>query len=82
MKTTKTTKSRPHFVEAWTDAGLGDEAIFYQEEAAIRWLCDVTRDGGRGWIVVHDHDESEECECHQYLTSHLPCVVDGEEVND
>jgi hypothetical protein len=82
MKDTTSTTCQAYYIEAWTDAGLGDQAIFYDLAEATAWLCDVTKDGGRGWILVHEHGEEDdgECTCFQYLTSHLPVVVDGEEV--
>ena len=79
MKTMNdTTCQACYYVEAWTNNG--DEATFYDLAEATTWLCEMTKDGGEGWVLVHEHDESEECECAQYLTSHLPVVVDGEEV--
>jgi hypothetical protein len=82
MKTSRTKKNKTcqacYYVEAWTNRG--DEATFHTLTEAMEWLCEMTKDGGEGWMMVHEHEEGEECECVQYLTSHLPVVVDGEEV--
>jgi hypothetical protein len=73
---TKTT----HYVEAWTDWGVYE--TFHCEEKAIRWLVKMTRHGGSGWYLVHDHPYEEgDCACVQYLVDHNPQVINGQIVS-
>jgi len=77
MKTNNSNTCQAYYVEAWTNNG--DEATFDDLAEATTWLCEMTKDGGEGWVLVHEHEEGE-CECVQYLSSHLPVVVNGVEV--
>jgi hypothetical protein len=70
-----------YYVEAWTS--LGDEESFESRDEAIAWLKERTTPLGEGWVLEHEHaPDVEECACVQYLNSHLPVVVNGEESHD
>ena len=67
---------RTYYIEAWTDCG--DSEIFQCEEKAVRWLVKMTRHGGSGWCLVHEHPYMEDdCACAQYVDDYNPQVVNG-----
>jgi len=67
---------RTYYIEAWTE--WGDSKTFYSENQAVRWLAKMTRNGGSGWYLVHEHPYMEnDCACAQYVDDYNPQVVNG-----
>ncbi len=66
-------------VETIVEGALQDSQTFYEGEDKMRQYllkveADAKADGLRTevYVLYHDHDESVECECAQYVTDHRP----------
>lgn len=69
-----------YFIEAWTVVEGAQDKDWTGDSLveAQRWLdseiaeCQQAGLSAQGYRIIHPHAEGIECECHQYVTSHLP----------